>query len=241
MRLLRAVYNRALREEIIPAPPDNPFRNVYTRIARTEKRSLDCRQIHELIRLDPALFNFGFRKPGRLSRGSRDALAFFMFSFFGQGMSFVDLAYMWKSDIEGGVIRYRRRKTGQMVRVSLCSEMRSIIAYFADRTEDSDYLFPIILKCGKPERLQYESALRLQNLRLKKLGLNTASVGRISTHCARHSWATIAKNEKIELAVISEALGHNSESTTRIYLDSFKRKLIEKANERIRRAIKKAV
>ena len=36
---------------------------------------------------------------------------------------------------------------------------------------------------------------------------------------ARHAWASIAKSKNIPLAVISEGMGHDSEETTRIYLE----------------------
>ena len=52
-------------------------------------------------------------------------------------------------------------------------------------------------------------------------------------YIARHSWATIARGKDVPLAVISEALGHNSETTTQIYLDSIKSSEVDKANSMI--------
>ncbi len=34
----------------------------------------------------------------------------FMFSFYTRGMSFVDMAYLRKSDLRNGILSYRRRK-----------------------------------------------------------------------------------------------------------------------------------
>lgn len=50
---------------------------------------------------------------------------------------------------------------------------------------------------------------------------------------ARHSWATIARGKDIPLAVISEGLGHESEATTQIYLDSIKSYEVDEANRKI--------
>ena len=36
----------------------------------------------------------------------------FLFSFYTRGMSFIDMAYLKKSDLKNGIITYRRRKTG---------------------------------------------------------------------------------------------------------------------------------
>ena len=48
---------------------------------------------------------------------------------------------------------------------------------------------------------------------------------------ARHSWASIAKRSGIPISVISEGLGHDSERTTQIYLDSFENNVLDAANE----------
>ena len=54
---------------------------------------------------------------------------------------------------------------------------------------------------------------------------------------ARHSWATTAKRLDIALRVISEAMGHTSEMTTRIYLDSIGHDQLDAANHRIMREV----
>ena len=41
-----------------------------------------------------------------------------------------------------------------------------------------------------------------------------------STFSFRPSWASIAQSQDIPIAVISEAMGHDSEQTTKIYLNS---------------------
>ncbi len=55
----------------------------------------------------------------------------------------------------------------------------------------------------------------------------------LSTYVMRHSWATIARNKGISLSIISEGLGHDSETTTRIYLDSIQKSKVDKANRLI--------
>ncbi|WP_317046871.1 tyrosine-type recombinase/integrase [Sanguibacteroides justesenii] len=50
---------------------------------------------------------------------------------------------------------------------------------------------------------------------------------------ARHSWATIAHRKGIPLHIISEGMGHHSERTTVIYLDSLDNRLLDKANEEV--------
>lgn len=52
-------------------------------------------------------------------------------------------------------------------------------------------------------------------------------------YTARHSWASAAKRKNIPLAIISEGMGHDSETTTQIYLASLDTSLIDDANELI--------
>lgn len=52
-------------------------------------------------------------------------------------------------------------------------------------------------------------------------------------HVARHSWATEALRKNTPMAVIIQGLGHTSEKTTRIYLDSLDRSVMAKANGKI--------
>lgn len=61
----------------------------------------------------------------------------------------------------------------------------------------------------------------------------------LSTHWARHTWASIGKQNNLPVRVISECLGHTSEKTTRIYLDLLDNKLLDAANETVLSAIPK--
>ena len=44
---------------------------------------------------------------------------------------------------------------------------------------------------------------------------------KITHYWARHTFATTLKRSGISIAIISEALGHSSESMTKAYLDKF--------------------
>lgn len=93
------------------------------------------------------------------------------------------------------------------------------------------YLFPV-LKGGRPSYKEYESALRLQNKRLKTLA---AVIDRpdlkLTTYVARHSWASIAHEKGVQIEVISRALGHTSIETTCIYVAYFDNQKVDNANK----------
>ncbi len=219
MRILRAVYNRAVERDL--TQNRNPFKHVYTGISKTIKRALPLDSIKKLKSLDLA------------GRPSLDlARDIFLFSFYTRGMSFVDMAYLKKKNLQNGTIVYRRRKTGQQLFIKWEKCMQEIIDKYP--ANDTPYLLPIIRKEGN-ERTQYRNALRSINTSLKKVAALAGLHTNLTLYCARHSWASIAKSKNIPISVISEGMGHDSESTTQIYLASLDNSLIDKANELILR------
>ena len=229
MRNLRAIYHRALSSGLLSGGSEHPFHGVYTGVQVTRKRALSRQSINKLYELD---LNKGCADPEERLR-LLDAQRLFFFSFHTRGMSFVDLAYLRKSNIRSGILSYFRNKTGQLIEIKLTPHIQSILNYFSDRNRGSCYVFPIIREGQGRERLQYENGLRRQNKYLKRLGLLAGLKDPVSTHVARHSWATIAKSENLPLWVISEGLGHNNEKTTYTYLASFDRSVLDRAGERI--------
>ena len=53
----------------------------------------------------------------------------------------------------------------------------------------------------------------------------------LTTYVARHSFATIMKKSGISTTIISQALGHDSEKTTQIYLESFENTVLDEASK----------
>ena len=217
MRNLRAVYNRAVEKGL--TPQNNPFRHVYTGVDKTVKRAIPIKTIKALKDLDLSM------KPSL--DFSRDM---FMFSFYTRGMSFVDMAYLKKSNLKNGILTYRRRKTGQELTIKWEKCMAEIIAKYPENK--TEYLLPII-KEQVAERRQYDNALHLVNYRLKELSKMLKLQRPLTMYVARHSWASAAKAKNVPLSVISEGMGHDSESTTRIYLASLETSVVDKANKMI--------
>lgn len=217
MRNLRAVYNRAAEKGL--TPQNNPFRHVYTGVDKTIKRAIPIKEIKALKELDLSL------KP------SLDfARDMFMFSFYTRGMSFIDMAYLKKSDLQNGILTYRRRKTGQQLSIKWEKCMEDIVSKYPKN--QTDYLLPIIKETVN-ERRQYDNALHLVNYDLKDLSSMLKLQRPLTMYVARHSWASAAKARNIPLSVISEGMGHDSETTTQIYLASLETSVVDKANKMI--------
>ena len=217
MRILRAVYNRAVEKEL--TPQKYPFRHVYTGVDKTVKRAVPVKVIKALKELNLSM------------KSSLDfARDMFMFSFYTRGMSFVDMAYLKKTDLQNGILTYCRRKTGQRLTVKWEKCMEEIIKKYPSNS--STYLLPIIKEQGN-ERKQYDNALHLVNYRLKDLSGMLKLQRPLTMYVARHSWASVAKVRKVPLSVISEGMGHDSEKTTQIYLASLEASVVDKANKMI--------
>ena len=240
MRNLRAVYNRAVEKGL--TQPNNPFRHVYTGVDKTVNRAIPIKAIKALKELDLSM------KP------SLDfARDMFLFSFYTRGMSFVDIAYLKKTDLQNGILTYRRRKTGQELSIKWEKCMAEIIAKYPENK--TDYLLPIIKEEGNGrnsvshqaclngrvvtdegkanERRQYDNTLHLVNYRLKELSTMLKLQRPLTMYVARHSWASAAKAKNVPLSVISEGMGHDSEATTQIYLASLETSVVDKANKMI--------
>ncbi|MDH6306325.1 integrase [Parabacteroides sp. PH5-13] len=238
MRNLRAIYNKAAAEGIFQTHNIPPFRDVFTGNAATPKRALSKK---EMSLLDKVELKLRSSKNSGLPFHLQQALLMFLFSFHARGMSYVDMAFLKKEDLKNNVISYKRMKTGQRIELKVNQKLKDILATFRPLTEGSPYLLPIITRKNVSPRLQYESGLRRQNHKLGEISAFLGLKNKLTTHVARHSWASIAKGANLPLAVISEALGHTSEATTRIYLASFDRSVLDKANETVAKAIMHAM
>lgn len=215
-RILRALWKFAINKGLIPMKP-SPFHGIFMGVEKTSKRAVKEAIINELMALSD------------LSEGLDFARCLFLFSFCTRGMAFVDLAHLTQDNIQGEYLVYTRQKCGCELRIKLVPWMLDFIKRHKDN--GTPFLFPI-LKSANPTLKNYQSALRLQNKRLKTLAvlLNRPDL-KLTTYVARHSWASIAHEKGVEIEVISHALGHTSLTTTYIYIATLDNGKVDEANE----------
>lgn len=215
MRILRAVYNRAVEQEL--TKDSHPFRHIYTGVDKTRKRALQLSDIRHIKELDLSCHpNYD------------NARNLFLFSFCTRGMSFIDMAYLRKQNLQNGILAYKRHKTGQ----SLCIKWEKCMEELLFRLGhgNGELLLPILNPENGDLRTQYKKSMCLTNYRLhcvgKMAGLNIP----LTMYVARHSWASIARSHNIPISIISEGMGHEHEKTTRVYLASLDSSAIDQAN-----------
>lgn len=216
LRILRAVYNEAVREGL--AVDTKPFARVYTGVARTSKRALSIDAVRKI-----------YSASGKTDK-QRFARDMFMFSFLTRGMSFVDMAHLTKENLKGNILTYRRRKTGQTISILWLSCMQDIV----DRCPSLDgrHLLGILDENIEPLDAQYRKCQMSVNYMLRNLCRDIGAGDNVTMYSARHSWASIAKELDIPVAVISDGMGHDSVATTQIYLNTISSR-IDMANDRV--------
>lgn len=219
MRILRATYNRAVKEGLVEQ--QYPFKNVYTGIDETVKHTISEEQLKEMKRLDFSVYpDLAF---------ARDM---FMLSFYTRGMAFIDLVFLKKTDFFEDSIVYRRHKNDRKVFIKWESCMQEIADRYKSEPE-SPYVLNILSEPFEDNRKQYKYTLYQINKDLKTIGEKLGLAFPLTMNVARHSWASIAQKKDVDLAIISEGLGQKSEETTRLYLSSLNNPAIDKANKKI--------
>ena len=229
MSVLRSLYNFALKAKLLPPVPDL-FDEVNFGSTPTAKRAVSPAVIARIMSADLSAIP-------RLE-ACRD---YFMLTLYFQGMPFVDLAYLKKNDIKGDHFVYDRRKTGGSVTVGLHGIACQLLNKYMDQTApDSPYALPLLTRTDASVRAEYETVLHRQNRQLKELADYIGLEENLTTYTARHSWATIAHHNDVNIAMVSQGMGHHSERVTRVYLDSFGYERLTQVNLTVLGAIQKA-
>ncbi|GAB3949555.1 site-specific integrase [Spirosoma harenae] len=223
-RTLRLIYNQAIKRGLVQEKY-YPFREfkVSQFDLRTRKRAISKEDIGKLAALEPETFRL------RLARD------LFVFSYYGAGINFIDMAHLTWGDVQNGRLRYERKKTGHLFNFKLSDQASAILDYYrplTGRGQDA-YVFPILdrerhLTTKKIDN-RIHKIIGQVNPDLKVLAGMAGLDAVLTTYVARHSFATALKHSGVATAVISEAMGHQTEGITQTYLASFENELIDAA------------
>ena len=230
MRTLKAVYNKAIKDNIIKRDyyPFNDY-NVSKLKENTAKRAITKEDILNVLNFDVTTIT---KRPQSLIQFSKDL---FLFSYFGCGINMVDMAYLKKENVISGRIVYKRQKTQKPINFLLNPYAVEILAKYEQN--NSDYLFPIldnaVHKTAEQQIRRVKKITYVANKSLKKIGEAIGLSIPLTTYVARHSFASVLKRSGVNVAIISEALGHSDLKTTQIYLDSFENSQIDAALENL--------
>lgn len=226
MRTLKAVYNRAVKDNIIKQDyyPFNDY-NVSKLKDATRKRSISKEDIQKIIDLDVKVIT---KRPQSLIQFSKDL---FLFSYLGCGINMVDMAHLRKENLFDNRVMYKRHKTGKQISFLLHPLAKDIMEKYNSNL--TGYIFPIlddsVHTTAEQQFRRIKKITYVANKNLKKIGDAIGLQIPLTTYVSRHSFATILKRSGVNVAIISEALGHSDLKTTQIYLDTFENSQIDEA------------
>ena len=135
-RTLSAIFNKAIKEQLVKAT-HYPFRefNVSKFNTTTQKRAITKEDMTNIAQL-----------PIPPESPLYQAKQYFLFSYYGQGINFRDMALLrWRDLVEGRVF-YQRAKTGKCLQFKLLPPAQAIVDAYRPQTpyDREAYIFPIL-------------------------------------------------------------------------------------------------
>jgi len=231
LRTFKTLLNYAKKDEIVK-PTYDPFKNIsfakFRRI-KTAKRAITKDDMRKIIDLD-------------LERGTSlyNTRNYFLFSFYNRGINFIDIAFLKWDNISKGRLNYVRKKTKESFSIGLLDPAKEIVNYYKHEPyyAKNGFIFPILsydylTASARSTDNRIDRMMKIVNDDLKLIGGMAEIETKLTTYVARHSYATILKRSGISTSIISEAMGHDSEKTTQIYLDSFENSVLDEASKMI--------
>ena len=225
-RCLRAIFNEAIYRKIISLDY-YPFgkRKYQMPVSKNIKKALKLQDIGKIY----------FYQPKQDKGLEAKAKAFWLFSYFANGMNMKDIALLKFKNISDEFLSFERAKTirstrtnPKLITVYINDDIRAIIRKWSnwDKSREN-YVFPI-LKSGltpSQQRDRIKEFTRDVNDGIKTICFETGIEDHVTTYSARHSFSTVLKRSGASIEFISEALGHTYVKTTESYLDSFENEM----------------
>lgn len=219
LRTLRAVLNEAKRCGVIKEA-QYPFGRGRFEIQTGEgrKMALTLEQIGRIANYDDG------------SNATAKYRDYWLFLYLCNGINVADFVKLRYKDIINGEICFVRQKTERTtktrkeIRAIVSEQMQAIINKRGNPYHPDAFIFPILNGEETPLEQKHKTQYltRAINKRMAMIG-ERLGIGNISTYTARHSFATVLKRAGVNIAYISESLGHQDLKTTENYLASFER------------------
>lgn len=225
LKVLRTMCRAAMRNDLLER---DPFRDITITREKTIKKKLTPDEMDRLAALEDELEAEGrvgpYGEPGTLLWHVQ---GWFLFSYYGGGMRFSDLALLEHQHLAGGRIRFKMKKTGDATPgVPIVEKARAILDRYTERPDGPDErVFPILdgYNLSTPRRVRNAigSQNALVNKYLKELQRRAGIETKVSFHLARHTAAWRMYRSIGDVYAVSKLLGHSSVKQTERYLEGF--------------------
>ncbi|PHN08681.1 site-specific integrase [Flavilitoribacter nigricans] len=228
LRTLRAVINEAIRcgyatQETYPfATQFNKQGYSFSHLkSKAKPRPLSIEDMDKIK-------NFPLDDYPHLAKSVR----YFLFSYYTRGMNFTDMAKLKWSDIYNGRLEYIRSKTSKSFSIKISEPLAEILEHF--KGVNITYIFPILTDFHKsPQQVKdrVRKCLKQFNRDLKEVAELLKIDMILTSYVARHTYASTLKKKGVDIAVISEAMGHADMATTKAYLELFSSDIVDAADQ----------
>lgn len=208
MKFIKQVINRAVKMGIIESK-ESPFLNYKIKEQKSSRTYLTQEELNTIVELD-----LGYRTNLSIHRD------IFVFACYSGGLRISDVLLLRWEDISNNRLAINFKKTGHQTSIALNNTSIDILNRY--KPFKQKYIFGML-----PDWLEsslYEEvdksitrATTLINRSLKVIAIKAKINKRLSTHIARHTFATLALSKNIRLDILQQILGHSNIRETQIY------------------------
>ena len=150
----------------------------------------------------------------------------FLFSFYTAGMRFSDVCKLKWENVTDTEIVYTmgksEKRAGATRYIPITPKLSAILQKYKTNKK---YVFPVLDKCKDKDIEGIEYTIFIANNKvnraIKILAEHIGITKHVSMHIAKHSFASYAVKNEVDLFHISKLLGHTKLSTTEHYLRDF--------------------
>lgn len=212
----RALYNKAVEDPAVQLVDKKPFatamKDLHVKRRRKKNRYLDKDNLQKFIDLE--------KEPLTAAQSRTVLLSLLQFYFC--GLNLKDLYYLKRTDFYGDRVLLTRSKLGKYKEefdVRVFPEARRIL----EKLEGKDHVYYFPWAKGHKSYLGF---IANHNKRLwylqQKYGIQlTPTDALLNTNTFRHTFATLAKFEGIDVDIIRELMGHERNDVDTAYKDRF--------------------
>lgn len=220
LRSLRTLFNKVISE--------GSLIKEYYPFGKSKYEIPTSRNIKKAITLkEISLIYYYKAEKGTTNEMAKD---YWLFMYLCNGINVKDMCLLKYENIKGDVLEFERAKTKNTkkidilpIRVPLSVDAKAIIEKWGNTKNDNSFIFPVLTGKETPERERQliQQLTQVVNCHMKGIAAKLGIESKLTTYVARHSFASVLKDNKVSIEFISEALGHGNIKTTQSYLAGF--------------------
>ena len=156
------------------------------------------------------------------------------FMYYARGMNFNDMLKLKWEDFQNNGIVYKRSKNKREYNFELHPKALKVVKLFKDFQAQSDagHIFPFVMKehdTAKKIDARIDSALKDFNEDTTAMAKAIGWEKSFTSNALRHGFASHLNEANVDIKIIQEALGHETQAQTRTYLDDIEDSIITSA------------